>query len=106
MPGWEGQPLHHFPDKAPETPETAESLLPPWPSLKVSFPRSEKGDNKESENAEASGPRVASEAPSASPGSIQQPRQSPGALPSLCACPAAGATLISMARVLHSNTLV
>lgn len=74
----------------PETPETAESLLPPWPSPKVSFPRWEKGDKKESENAEASGPRVASEAPSASPGSVRQPRQSPGALPSLCACPARG----------------
>lgn len=74
----------------PETPETAESLLPPWPSPKVSFPRWEKGDKKESENAAASGPRVASEAPSASPGSVRQPRQSPGALPSLCACPARG----------------
>ena len=31
----------------PETPKTAESLLPPWPIPKVSFPRWEKGDKKE-----------------------------------------------------------
>lgn len=72
---------HRCPDKAPQAPATAESLLPPWPSPTVSLPGWEKGDKRKRENAEASGPRVASKALSASPGSVQQHCPNPGFSP-------------------------
>lgn len=85
-----------LPDKAPQTPETAESLLSHSFISRVGEGRQEK------KNTEASGPRVASEALSASP-------QCPAALSRgfhLLSPARGGATLISMALVLHSNTLV
>lgn len=92
----------------------AESLLPPWPSPTVSFPGWEKGDKKK-ENAEAWGSICLSSKCPAERGSC--PGQSPvvsGLAP--LSAPAqrgagatlwlSGPTLISMARVLHCNTLV
>lgn len=90
----------------PKTSETAEALLPPWPSPTVSFPGGRR-ETRKKENAEASGLRVASEALSASPRSVQQRCPAPGlSPPSAPARRGPRAALISMARVLHNNTLV